>query len=134
MKVLVALSIFAVLLITPLVAAGSANPDALHVSIVRLIASPDSFEGKIVRIEGYLHLQFEGQAIYLHKQDYDRALTKNGLWVDAPVEMLRQMAKMNDRYVLIDGVFSSKDEGHMGLWSGAVTNITRAAVLPKFHR
>ncbi len=122
------------LLTARLVAAGSANPDAIDVSIIRLIASPDTFDGKVVRIMGYLHLEFEGNGIYFHKEDYDRSLSKNGLWVDAPSEMFREMVKMNNRYVLIEGVFSTKDEGHMGGWSGAVTNITRAAVLPKFHR
>jgi hypothetical protein len=31
-------------------------------------------------------------------------------------------------YVLLEGIFNSKDRGHMGMWSGSLTKIQRAEV------
>jgi hypothetical protein len=36
-------------------------------SIVRLLANPDRYHGKKVRIEGNLRVEFEGTAIYYRK-------------------------------------------------------------------
>jgi hypothetical protein len=127
MKTLLAVILGVSVLACVLFAAGPANQDAMHVSIIRLIATPKEFEGKIVRVEGFMHLQFEGNAIYFHKEDFERTLTKNGLWLDTSGAMRHELQKLNDRYVLIEGVFSSKGQGHMGLWSGEVSDITRVA-------
>jgi hypothetical protein len=51
------------------------------VSIIRLIATPEKYHGKFVRVEGYLHNQFENSAIYLSKDDADHLIGKNALWV-----------------------------------------------------
>jgi hypothetical protein len=127
MKALLSISLSVIVFACVLFAAGSPKQDAIHVSIIRLIASPKEFDGMIVRVEGFMHLQFEGDAIYLHKEDYDRTLTKNGLWLGATGAMRNEMLKMNDCYVLIEGEFSSGDHGHMGLWSGAILDVSRSA-------
>jgi len=40
------------------------------VSLIQLIANPQAYDGKTVRITGFLHLEFEGNAIYLHNEDF----------------------------------------------------------------
>jgi len=107
--------------------AGHIRDDAQYVSLITLIASPKDYAGKAVRVIGYIHLEFEGDAIYLRKEDYERGLTKNGLWLDAPNKISEKMQKMTDRYVLIEGVFNPENHGHMGLWSGAISEINRAS-------
>ena len=54
------------------------------VSIVQLLATPEKFDGKLVRVIGFLCLAFEGDAVYLHREDFDHSLTQNALWVDVP--------------------------------------------------
>jgi hypothetical protein len=51
------------------------------VSMVRLLAEPDKFDGKRVRTAGYIHFEFEGNAIYLHEEDLTHGLLKNALWI-----------------------------------------------------
>lgn len=50
-------------------------------SLVKLIANPEVYNGKTVQIIGYLNLEFEGNAVYLHREDYENGLTGNGFWV-----------------------------------------------------
>jgi hypothetical protein len=79
-----------------------------------------------VRIVGYLNIAFEGDAIYLHKEDFNQSLTRNALWLEAKPEMRREMKKLNRRYVILEGIFDPSDTGHMGVFSGTLNDITRA--------
>jgi len=111
-------------------AGGPAPPDPggpVSVSLIRLIANPDAFDGKLVRVIGYVRIEHEGHAIYLHREDYVKALSKNGLWLaanDSAPEGSREAAVQN-RYALIEGRFSAKETEHRGLWSGSIREITR---------
>lgn len=93
-------------------------------SIVALIANPDRYDGKLVRIIGFLRIEFEGNVIYLHQSDYEHAISSNGLW--AEIDMMRK--DLDKKYVLIEGTFDAGNHGHMGMFSGAITKIRRAQV------
>lgn len=96
------------------------------VSLIQLIANPQAFDNKRVRITGYLRLEFEGNVVYLHREDYEYGLTKNGLWVDVPSDMTQQQRRaVNNQYVICTGTFRASMHGHMGLNSGEITEITR---------
>ena len=93
-------------------------------SIIQLIARPELYDGKPVRVMGYVHLEFEGNGIYVHKEDRDHLLFHNGLWVEFKIGFMPS-AQCQDRYVVLEGVFRASDRGHMGMWSGAIVDITR---------
>jgi hypothetical protein len=96
------------------------------VSIIQLVANPQLYDGKRIRIIGFLHLEFEGNVIYLHREDFEFGLTKNGLWIDTPRDMNRNQIKaVNDHYVICTGTFAANMHGHMDLNSGEMTHITR---------
>lgn len=96
------------------------------ISIVRLIVTPEKYHDKQIQIHGYLNLEFEGDAIYLHKEDRDRALTRNGFWVSFSNKLdPSEIQRLNQSYVLIEGTFDMNSRGHMGLFGGEVKNITR---------
>lgn len=100
-----------------------AQSEVHDVSMIQLIASSEKYEGKYVRVMGFLRLEFEGNALYLHREDYEKSLYRNGVWVHvAEIETSR---RFNMKYVLIEGTLDSKDRGHMGLWSGAIKDIKR---------
>jgi hypothetical protein len=107
-------------------AAGTPNAEAQSVSIIRLIATPERYDGKLVRVVGYLNMAFEGDSISFHEEDFRRNLVENALWVEPAEGMRKELTKLSRQYVLIEGVFDASDRGHMGLFSGAITNITRA--------
>ncbi len=106
---------------------GSSPQQPLAVSLLQLIATPAAFDGKYVRVQGFVRIEHEGTAIYLHREDWEHMLTKNGLWLaasDAAPEGSRE-AQVNNRYALIEGRFSANKKGHRGLWSGSLEEITR---------
>ncbi|WP_395740865.1 hypothetical protein [Prosthecobacter sp.] len=92
------------------------------VSLIQLIANPKAYDGARVRVIGFLNVQFEGNAIYLHEDDFKHGIHKNGLWVDAS----SIHPGLKQKYVLIEGTFDAKMTGHMGLWSGSIQQITRS--------
>ncbi|MFL5386343.1 MAG: hypothetical protein ACJ8GN_27815 [Longimicrobiaceae bacterium] len=101
----------------------------LHdVSIIQLIARPEQFDGRKVRVIGYLWLEFEGNAIYLSEGDQKHGLTKNGLWVDFARGTLETGREYSGHYVLVEGIFRAGRHGHMSLWSGTIEGITRATL------
>jgi hypothetical protein len=106
---------------------GSSPQQPLAVSLVRLIATPQAFDGKYVQVMGFVSIEHEGTAIYLHRDDWQHMVTKNGIWLvvsdipskDSPEE------KVNERYALIEGRFVASNHGHRDLWSGAIEKVTR---------
>lgn len=96
------------------------------VSLIQLIAQPERFDGKPVRFIGSLRIEFEGNAIYLHREDFDHAISNNGVWVDIPTDMTKhQRDEVNMHYVICAGVFRADNRGHMDMFSGAITNVRR---------
>ena len=102
--------------------------EPLEVSLIQLIASPKAYDGKIVRIIGFVRLEFEGDAIYLHQDDYKHGISKNGLWIDPTDDMRKKTRDIDRKYLLLEGTFSAKETGHMGLFSGSIQKITRYGV------
>ena len=104
------------------------GPDEMvpEVSLIQLIANPAIYDNKRIRIIGFLDLQFEGNAIYLHREDFYHAISKNALWIALPKDITRQQIKLiNDHYVICTGRFKADDHGHMGMFSGEMADITR---------
>lgn len=105
---------------------------AFDVSLVKLIATPEEYHGKTVRVIGYLNLKFEGDAIFLHREDFENGLTRNGFWVDVPQgDGYQKMRKSHSRkYVMMVGTFDMNSRGHFGLFAGGFKNITRLDIWP----
>jgi len=121
MKLVALACLTATLLLAPIQA-----QEPTDVTLVRLIANPEKFDGKLIRVIGFLRLEFEGNVLYLHREDYENAILGNGIWVDVTPLMTKQRGTLNMNYVLLEGVFSAGDRGHMGMWSGTIKEIRRA--------
>ncbi len=100
------------------------------VSLVELIANPAQYDGRAVLVIGFLHLEFEGNELYLHQQDYEEHISKNGIWVDATKEFQGCSGGLNDHYVLMAGLFSARRKGHRSMASGAIA-VDRAMTWPR---
>ena len=105
--------------------------ELLDVSLVQLIANSKDYDGKFVRVIGFVSLEFEGNGIYLHEEDYKHGISKNGLWIDATVDISKRKVEFDQKYVLLEGTFNAKETGHMGLWSGSIQQIKRFQVWTK---
>jgi hypothetical protein len=90
-----------------------------------LVANPTEFHGKIVRVIGFCRLEFEGNALYLHREDFERGITRNAVWLSVGWPVPKERRQLSDEYVLVEGTFNGEAQGHMGLFSGELRSLTR---------
>ena len=104
-----------------------ANSYAESVTMIQLIATPEKYDGKLVRVIGVGNLEFEGNCIALSKDDLEYGVVGTSIWIElgeqaTPYEEAQQY---NGEYVIVEGVFDKDDSGHMGLFSGAIIDVSR---------
>lgn len=97
-----------------------------NVSMINLIATPTRYHGKKVIVEGFVHVEFEGNMIYFSENDYKHGLDKNALWIDITREQMNSPAFKNcqNKYAFVKGIFDMNDQGHYSVNSGAITKIS----------
>jgi len=112
--------------------------DDFSPSFAQLLVNPDRYHGKKIRIEGFLHVEFEGNGIYASKDHADRLISREGFWVDfdkqaVPFDGIVGPKEFDRKWVLIEGTFNKNNRGHMGAWSGAIEKIDRVYTLTNYH-
>lgn len=113
----------------------AAGDEAVHrTSIVQLLANPEKFEGKLVNVQGFVRLEFEGDAIYLHKEDYEHGLYSNGMWLGASECKRIDGTTFDAGYAMVVGRYTSQRRGHMGLWPGAIEEVQSCIKWPPHRR
>ena len=122
--------LFILLAPTICTASDTPAPSAEVVSLVRLITAPEQYDGKAVLIVGFLRLEFEGNGLYLHEEDYEHGITKNAIWVVRNAKINEQADALNMHYVMLGGTFDASHNGHMRLFSGSLKNIRSATPWP----
>lgn len=95
------------------------------VSIIQLITNPQQFDGKSIRVIGFMHLEFEGDAVYLHREDFEYSMEKNSLAIELSDSQGRSWRKLNDHYVIVEGRFSATAQGHFGARAGSLQDVIR---------
>jgi hypothetical protein len=112
--------------------------DEFTPSFSQLMANSNRYHGKKIRLEGFLHVEFEGNAIYLCKDHADHLICKEGFWVSFDKKALSfdenaGPRHFHRRWVLIEGTFDKDERGHMSAWSGAIQNIDRIILSDKYY-
>lgn len=96
------------------------------VSLVRLLAAPERYDGRKVRVSGFVTLGFEDLGVHLDKNAYEAGARMNALWLDPPKWLTpRATRKLDRRYGEIAGTFDATEHGHMGLYAAALTDLRR---------
>ncbi|UMR30206.1 hypothetical protein MJ904_24960 [Massilia sp. MB5] len=98
---------------------------ALPVSIYQLMANPEKYDGKEVYVIGFMHMEFEGDVLYAHREDWVHTLIQNGVALDVPKSEYSKWIKINNNYVVVQGFFSATERGHLSLRAGSLTKITK---------
>jgi hypothetical protein len=101
------------------------EPRDMSVSLIQLIANPASFDGKRVLLTGYVVLESENTAVYLHESDARYGIARSGLWLAMPLGGESHRARFHQRYVLIEGTFNARRRGHLELFSGTLEDVGR---------
>jgi hypothetical protein len=106
------------------------NKQVQEVSIKKLLANPERYNGKRVIIRGFLNLAFENDALYQYEEDYKHGIIKTALWVNLNTKIAARALQCNKNYVVVEAVFDGGETGHMDLFRGGLKDLTRIEVLP----
>jgi hypothetical protein len=108
-----------------LFSASASATEIRDVSMIQLIANPQQYDGSPIRLIAFLNLEFEGNALYLHREDYEKPNSSNAIWISLTDQQQNSLKKLSGGYVLVEGIFRSKERGHLGMFAGSVEQITR---------
>jgi hypothetical protein len=72
-----------------------------------------------------MHMEFEGDVLYAHREDWTHTLIQNGIALDVPKSSYSSWMKINNNYVAVQGVFSAEQRGHLALRAGSLIKITK---------
>ncbi|MEP6690117.1 MAG: hypothetical protein ABJD07_03115 [Gemmatimonadaceae bacterium] len=102
------------------------------VSLVQLIATPDRFHNKTVRVVGYAHIQGINTGLYLSREAFDQGVTKNAAWLEVAADSIDAAAtQFGDRYVRVTAVWNAHELGNLHLWSGSLERVRKVEVWGK---
>ena len=93
------------------------------VSIGRLVASPEAFHGKTVRVTGVASVHFEGNRLSPSRGYAD---LKGTLWVDFDRDKHNEL---DGKVAVVEGTFDGLTFGHWDCCGGAILNVTRTQVV-----
>ena len=104
----------------------SANHYAKDVTIIQLIATPEKYDGQLVRVIGVGNLEFEGNCISLSKEDLKYGVG-HSIWIELGEKAIsyEEAKKFNGEYVIVEGIFDKDDCGHMDMFCGSIKNVSR---------
>ncbi len=104
----------------------SANPYAEDVTMIQLIAAPEKYDGKLVRVIGVGNLDFEDNCLSLDMEDYKHFLG-NEIWLELGERSVpyEEAQKYNGQYVIVEGFFDKNEKGHFGMFKGTIKDISR---------
>jgi len=118
-----------------LVGPALAQDRPITASLIELIAAPEKFDGKLVKVQGYLSIDHEKPNgiyhafLYLHQEDAKNLLLSNVIVTVPSDQMLRDEEKINHMYVTITGVFHAvHPSGHDSPQSGTIKDIRNCIV------
>ena len=104
--------------------ASSGRPKPINVGMVALLAEPQSYDGKFIRTFGFMCLEYEGDALYLHEEDYRYQNYKNAVWLRVAEAQRKQFKSLSLKHVLIEGTMYANGL-ESSEYAGAIGNITR---------
>lgn len=106
------------------------NGEPKGISLIALLATPERFDGRIVRLQAVMRNEFEWHALFLHLEDYERQLSGNSVNLNLTKEQQDRFRQFNGRYVILEGVVVAHDHYPNGKVIVLIDNITRVEEWP----
>lgn len=101
------------------------NP--IYVSIINLIATPYKYHNQYVSFTGVGNIEFEGNKVYLSKEDWEYVNTKNAIALKVKNDFcvpLEEAKQLNGQYVFVEGRFNAEYKGHLSGCSGGLEDVS----------
>jgi hypothetical protein len=93
------------------------------VSLVQLLAAPEKVTGRVVRTAGFLFLELEGNALYLHREDFEHMVVPNSVRLALTLQQEEQWRVLSGSHVALEGRFEARSSGSRDFRSGYLRNI-----------
>jgi hypothetical protein len=100
------------------------NSEPTDVGMVSLLAEPHRYDGKFIRTIGFACVEYEGEALYLHKEDYRYSNYGNALALRVSAAQRNQFKSLSLKYVIVEGTLYANGP-ETPEYAGAIGNITR---------
>src|SRR2546426_4695750 len=79
-------------------------------SLLQILANPKSWHGRRVRVAGFVNLEFEGDALYLSREDFQQGLYSNSLWINVPDLLVGpNHHDVHSGYAIVEGIVNIED-------------------------
>jgi len=104
--------------------ASSGRPKPVDVGMVALLAEPQRYDGKFIRTIGFACVEFEGDALYLHVEDYRYQNDGNALALRVAEAQRKQFKSLSLKHVIVEGTMYANGP-ETPEYGGAIGNITR---------
>ncbi len=107
---------------------GSISADPQDATLLQILSNPREHDRKTVRVIGYLHLEREGDAVYLSEADFKHGVFGNSLALEITDDMFNMREQLTGKYVVIEGYFDAQDRGAFEVYSGTIKRIWRCEI------
>jgi hypothetical protein len=92
--------------------------------MVTLLADPQAYDGRFIRTIGFMCLEYEGDALYLHEEDYRYGVTKNALALNLSPAQRKQSKGLSPKHVIVEGTLHANGP-ETSDYAAAIGGITR---------
>ena len=109
--------------------AAAAGPT--NVSLIQLVANPDKFHGKLVRVRGFLVVEAEHSAIFMSPDDAEMQILANAISLGGELAGVEgsEEAYGSGRWMLVEGIFKANEQGTGTQYGGLIDNLSRVEPL-----
>jgi hypothetical protein len=98
------------------------------VSMQQVVAEPQRFDGQRIRVSGFLRLEFDRNALYLSRNDFNESVAAHALRLELSNSQLRSLGKLNNGRVSVEGTFAAKKGGP---WAGSLHRVAEIRMARK---
>jgi len=111
------------------------NPPSYEsVTVFDLVTKGRALDSARVSVDGWLRIEFEGNALYATRDAFDGHREKDAVWLDLTSPKDPKLASLNGQYVRIKARFEAYEHGHLGAYAGALREINDISASPQSER
>ena len=110
--------------VTALKTEGDDQP-CVATTLEELLAHPEKYHGRRVRVAGYHHAEFEHSSLSAGPASIRKY--KASVWLGGMSHFANpeDVVSYNDAFISVEGTFTAGQGGHLGLWAGEIGRLTK---------